>query len=98
VARATAREKPRNFQNLSIGISRPVSRLIDLKPGESARIVDLDGEQALVQRLLEMGLTDGEVVEVVRYAPMGDPLEVRIRGYNLSIRRSEAAAILIDKA
>ncbi len=75
-----------------------MSRLIDLKPGESARIVDLDGEQALVQRLLEMGLTDGEVVEVVRYAPMGDPLEVRIRGYNLSIRRSEAAAILIDKA
>jgi Fe2+ transport system protein FeoA len=49
------------------------------------------------QRLMEMGLTRGATIEVVRYAPMGDPIEIRVRGYHLSLRRSEAAGISIDQ-
>lgn len=74
------------------------SSLADLRPGESGRILEISGNAALVQRLLEMGLTDGEDVEVVRFAPLGDPVEVRIRGYHLSLRRSEAAAVAIERA
>lgn len=66
--------------------------------GDSGRIVELAGDDSLVQRLLEMGLTEGEDVEVVRFAPLGDPIEVRVRGYHLSLRRSEAAAVAVEKA
>ncbi|HLP00433.1 MAG TPA: FeoA family protein [Opitutaceae bacterium] len=47
------------------------------------------------QRLLEMGLTTGTECTVVRYAPLGDPLEIRVRGYHLSLRQSEAAGVHI---
>lgn len=73
-----------------------MARLTDVPVGGRATILDLDGERGLVQRLLEMGLTDGEEVEVIRFAPLGDPMEIRVRGYNLSLRRSEAAAILVQ--
>ena len=49
------------------------------------------------QRLLEMGLTRGAAFEVVRYAPMGDPIEIRVRGYHLSLRKSEAARITVEE-
>ena len=48
------------------------------------------------RRLMEMGLTRGAEFEVVRYAPLGDPIEIRLRGYNLSLRRAEAGAIEVD--
>lgn len=48
------------------------------------------------RRLMEMGLTRGAAVEVVRYAPMGDPIEIRVRGYHLSLRKSEAAGIAVE--
>lgn len=64
--------------------------------GERGIIRDLDGDPDLVQRLLELGLTDGEEVELIRFAPLGDPLEVRVRGYHLSLRREEARAILLE--
>jgi len=73
------------------------ARLADLRPGDSGRVVELAGDASLVQRLLEMGLTEGEDVEFVRFAPLGDPIEVRVRGYHLSLRRSEAAAIAVEK-
>jgi Fe2+ transport system protein FeoA len=50
-------------------------------------------EPSLMQRLLEMGLIPGETIEVVRIAPLGDPLEVKIQGYFLSLRKSEAAGV-----
>ena len=71
--------------------------LAELTIGDKAQVKDLEGDQALVQRLLEMGLTDGEMVEVVRFAPLGDPMEIRVRGYHLSLRRKEAAAIEVEK-
>lgn len=48
------------------------------------------------RRLMEMGLTRGATFEVVRFAPMGDPIEIRVRGYHLSLRKSEAAAISVE--
>jgi len=48
------------------------------------------------RRLMEMGLTRGATFEVIRYAPMGDPIEIRVRGYHLSLRKSEAAGIAVE--
>jgi ferrous iron transport protein A len=64
-----------------------------LKAGQRARVDAIQGSDAIVQRLLEMGLLEGEEVEVVGFAPLGDPMEIRLRDYRLSLRRSEAARI-----
>jgi ferrous iron transport protein A len=67
--------------------------LDQLRPGQRGRIDTLAGSDPLVQRLMEMGLLEGEVVEVLGFAPLGDPLEVRLGDYRLSLRRSEAARV-----
>jgi ferrous iron transport protein A len=64
-----------------------------LRPGERGVIARLDGDPVVVRRLMELGLVPGTEVEVVRYAPLRDPVELRVRGVHLSIRRSEAARI-----
>jgi len=70
--------------------------LDQLRAGQRARVEALDGDDAVVQRLLEMGLLEGEAIEVVGFAPLGDPLEIRLRGYCLSLRRREAARIRVQ--
>ncbi len=72
-----------------------MSTLDQLKLGERARIVALDGHDALIQRLYEMGLLEGEEVEVIGFAPLGDPIEIRLRDYRLSLRRKEAARVRV---
>jgi Fe2+ transport system protein FeoA len=72
--------------------------LDQLRPGQRGRVVALAGGDALVQRLLEMGLFEGAEVEVVGFAPLGDPMEVRLRDYRLSLRRSEAARVQVEPA
>jgi ferrous iron transport protein A len=72
-----------------------MASLDQLQVGQRARIDGLVGDDALVQRLLEMGLLDGEEVEVVGFAPLGDPMDIRLRDYRLSLRRSEAARVLV---
>ncbi len=74
-----------------------MASLDQLRAGERARIAAIQGSDALVQRLLEMGLLEGEEVEVVGFAPLGDPLEIRLRDYRLSLRRSEAARIDVQR-
>jgi Fe2+ transport system protein FeoA len=69
--------------------------LDQLKPGQRGRIVSLDGNDGLAQRLMEMGLLEGEEIEVVRFAPLGEPVEVRLGDYCLSLRRREAARIRV---
>jgi Fe2+ transport system protein FeoA len=69
--------------------------LDQLRPGQRARIEALDGDDALSQRLMEMGLLEGEEVEVIRFAPLGEPVEVRLGDYCLSLRRREAARIRV---
>jgi ferrous iron transport protein A len=65
--------------------------------GERGRIVGFQLPPDQRQRLLEMGLTIGAEFEVVRFAPLGDPLEIKVRGYRLSLRKREAGGILIAK-
>jgi ferrous iron transport protein A len=69
--------------------------LNELHVGQHALIEAIDGADAIGQRLLEMGLLEGEEIELVGVAPLGDPLEIRLRDYRLSLRRSEAARILV---
>ena len=70
--------------------------LADLGLGRPARIVAVTGAAPLRRRLLEMGVLPGTTIEVVRVAPMGDPIEVRLRGYALSLRRDAARAIAVE--
>jgi ferrous iron transport protein A len=69
--------------------------LADLLPGQSAEVIALSGDPALVQRLYEMGLLEGERVEVVARAPLGDPIEVRFGNSRLSLRKAEAANVAV---
>ena len=63
--------------------------------GRSVRVVGFSLPAALQQRVLEMGLTAGTECTVLRYAPLGDPMQIRLRGYSLSLRRSEAHGVLV---
>lgn len=65
------------------------------KPGQHCRIERIDGPPELVQRLMEFGLLEGEEIEVVGFAPLGDPLEIHIGGTRLSLRKRDAASITI---
>jgi Fe2+ transport system protein FeoA len=67
--------------------------LADLKPGERGRVIRIGGDGAIMQRLMAMGLLEDVEVEVVRRAPAGDPIEIRLMDYSLSLRRDEARAI-----
>lgn len=67
--------------------------LADLPLGQHARILSIDCGRALSRRLMEMGLLPGTRVRVVRVAPLGDPIELRVRNYSLSLRREEAKRI-----
>jgi Fe2+ transport system protein FeoA len=64
--------------------------------GQSATIVRIGGEGMTRRRLLDMGLTTGETVTVERAAPLGDPIEVLVKGYHLSLRKQEASQILVE--
>jgi Fe2+ transport system protein FeoA len=72
--------------------------LTELAPGQSGRIQRIEGEPATRQRLQEMGLIRGTTVQFVRVAPLGDPIEIRVRGYHLSLRRQDAASIRVERA
>lgn len=75
-----------------------MATLNDLRPGQSAAIVSIAGAPALVQRLYEFGLFEGETVEFVATAPLGDPIEIRTGNTRLSLRKSEAAGIHVHIA
>lgn len=70
--------------------------LSDLTPGGVAVIRKLPAGVGVFLRLREMGVLPGTTVKLLRAAPMGDPLEIQIRGYNLSLRRAEAGAIEVE--
>ena len=66
--------------------------------GARGRVARVSGDDEISARLLEMGLTPGVVVHVLGAAPLGDPIELELRGYRLSVRRTEAARIELDAA
>jgi ferrous iron transport protein A len=74
-----------------------MSRTLDaLQPGEQTKIVELRGDAETTHRLMELGLLPGTPIKVVRFAPLGDPVEISVRGYRLSLRRAEAADIAVE--
>jgi DtxR family Mn-dependent transcriptional regulator len=74
-----------------------VSTLRDLKPGQKGKVLKVRTKGETNKRIVEMGVTTGSLVEVERIAPLGDPIEVKVKGYHLSLRKDEAAAIDVEK-
>lgn len=70
--------------------------LNDVPSGIDARVTAINGGGRVVKRLMEMGVVPGVAVQVVKAAPFGDPIEVRVRGYSLAMRRSEAGSIEVS--
>ena len=70
--------------------------LKDIKVGGSARVVKLHGEGAVKRRIMDMGITKGVEIYVRKVAPLGDPLELTVRGYELSLRKSDAEMIEVE--
>ena len=68
----------------------------DTNPGETVRVVKVHGEGALRRRLLDMGITKGTQINVLKTAPLGDPIEVTVRGYELSLRKAEGEIIEVE--
>ena len=73
------------------GSARPT--LTNVPMGSAATVVAVNGTTRISRRLMEMGVVPGVSLQVLKAAPFGDPIEVRVRGYNLAMRRSEADAI-----
>ena len=69
--------------------------LTSISIGTTATVAEINLPPAHRPRLMEMGLLVGSVVQLVRFAPMGDPVEIKVRGYNLTLRKSEAEQILV---
>ena len=70
--------------------------LDQLHQGQRARIDSLIGDDLVLQRLMEMGLLEESEIEVLGFAPFGDPIEIRLQDYRLSLRRNEAARIRVS--
>ncbi|MEW6624023.1 MAG: metal-dependent transcriptional regulator [Bacillota bacterium] len=70
--------------------------LSELKPGDKGKIIRIAARGTVKRRLLDMGITTGSEVAVLRVAPLGDPLEIMVRGYNLCLRKDEAASIFVE--
>ena len=70
--------------------------LRDVKTGETVKVIKLHGEGAIRRRIMDMGVTKGTEVFVRKVAPLGDPIELTVRGYELSIRKSDAVNIKIE--
>ncbi|ERK29763.1 MULTISPECIES: FeoA family protein [Clostridium] len=70
--------------------------LKDVKCGESVKVVKLHGQGAIKRRFMDMGITKGTEVYIRKVAPLGDPVEINVRGYELSLRKEDALMIEVD--
>ena len=78
------------------GVRDQIRMSLDSLPvGTHARVIAINGSGAIARRLMEMGIVPGAPVCVIRTAPLGDPLEVRVRSYHLALRRAEARLITV---
>lgn len=68
----------------------------DMKPGDKANVVKVHGTGAVRKRVLDMGLTKGASVTLIKRAPLGDPIEIKVREYGLSLRNTEAMIVEIE--
>ncbi|RLS80202.1 MAG: iron transporter [Planctomycetota bacterium] len=69
--------------------------LDELQIGQIASIVEVSGQDGIAIRLMEMGLTDGEEIQLIGFAPLGDPIEFLVRSYRLSLRKAEAKRVTV---
>lgn len=74
-----------------------MERLSTMMPGEKVRVVKLDTQGTLKKKIMDMGITKGTVIQIVKFAPLGDPMEILVRGYNLSIRKQDAQGIIVER-
>ncbi|MBR5187754.1 MAG: ferrous iron transport protein A [Clostridia bacterium] len=70
--------------------------LKEIKIGKSAKVIKVHGEGALKRRIMDMGITKGVEISVRKVAPLGDPLEITVRGYELSLRKADAELIEVE--
>ncbi|MBQ6794672.1 MAG: ferrous iron transport protein A [Clostridia bacterium] len=70
--------------------------LKDVKIGQIVKVVKLDGEGAIKRRIMDMGITKGVEIYVRKVAPFGDPIEVNLRGYELSLRKADAEMVIVE--
>jgi len=75
-----------------------MGKLSDRAPGTKGKIVKVEGRDAIHRRLLDMGVVSGTAFEVEKKAPLGDPIEIKIMGYHLSLRKYEAETITVENA
>ena len=73
-----------------------MNTLKDVKIGASAKVVKIHGEGAIRRRIMDMGITRGVMLSVRKVAPLGDPMELTVRGYELSIRKADAELIEVE--
>ena len=73
-----------------------MKNLQEAKIGETVRVVKIHGEGAIKRRIMDMGLTKGVEVYIRKVAPLGDPIEVTVRGYELSLRKADAGQIEVE--
>ena len=73
-----------------------MNNLREVPVGGTAKVVKIHGEGAVKRRIMDMGITKGVEIKVVKIAPLGDPMELNVRGYELSIRKSEAESIEVQ--
>ena len=71
--------------------------LKDIKIGKSAKVVKVHGEGAIRRRIMDMGITKGVEIYIRKAAPLGDPLELNVRGYELSLRKADAEMIEVEE-
>ena len=72
------------------------AKLKELKPGQKGKVLKINARGETNKRIVEMGVTPGAVVEVERVAPLGDPIDIKVKGYHLSLRKEEAEGIEIE--
>ncbi len=82
---------------LSTSMQKRTVRLDELKPGEQATIRQIRGTSGEEVHLMELGLLPGTIVNMIKRAPMGDPIEIRVRRYHLSIRCAEARSVIVER-
>ncbi|MCE5302603.1 MAG: DtxR family transcriptional regulator [Planctomycetaceae bacterium] len=87
--------KPATAAVAAVDVKR-LPTLDRVTPGKKAKVMKVGGEGVVRRRMADMGMVRGAMVEVVKVAPLGDPIEVKLKGYHLSLRKEEAAAIAVE--
>jgi len=93
IANATA---PRNKTGYKREGVKEMKSLNDLMPGQKAKVSKVVGAGLVKRRIVDMGIVPGTEIEMERYAPLGDPMEVKLRGNHLSLRKEEARGIILE--